>query len=96
MDAVSAECVCVTPCGLEAPVTVLWTTAHVWPVTSRSVTAEEHVNVAPVSALTPNSRVPPVKLALPVQGSVLKTSKFKMKTCHCTITVTLAYVDLYF
>lgn len=62
----SAECVCVTPCGPEAPVTVLWTIAHVWPATTRSVTAEEHVIVAPVSALTPNSRVPPVKHVLPV------------------------------
>lgn len=81
----SAECVCVTPCGPEVPVTVLWTTAHVWPVTSRSVTAEEHVNVAPVSALMPNSKVPLVKLVLPVQESVLKTSKFKMETCYVNI-----------
>lgn len=71
----SAECASVTPCGPAAPVTVLWTTTRVWPATSRSVTAEEHVNVAPVSALTPNSRVPLVKPVLPVQESVLNTSK---------------------
>lgn len=75
MDAASAECVCVTPCGQEAPVIAPWTIAHVWPPTSRSVTAEENVNVAPVSAPTPNSRVPPVKPAPPVQESALSTSK---------------------
>lgn len=75
MDAVSAECVSVTPCGPEAPVIVLWTTARVWPATSRSVTEEERVNVAPASVLTPSSRVPPVRLARPVQESVLSTSK---------------------
>lgn len=79
----SAKCVCATPCGQEVPVTVLWTTAPVWPVTSRSVMAEEYVNVAPVSAMMPNFRGPPVKLALPVQESALRTSKFKIKTCHC-------------
>lgn len=88
MDAVSAECVSVTPCGLEVPVIVLWTTAHVWRATSRSVTAEERVNVALANALTPNSRVPPVRPALPVQESVLNTSKSEMKTCHCTNTNT--------
>lgn len=65
----------VIPCGPEAPVIVLWTTAHVWPATSRSATAEEHVNAACASALTPNSRVPPVRLVLPAQESVLNTSK---------------------
>lgn len=83
MDAVSAECVSVTPCGPEVPVIVLWTTAHVWPATSNSVTAEERVNVAPASVLIPNSRVPPVRLVLPVQGSALNTSKTEMKTCQC-------------
>lgn len=79
MDAVSVECVSVTPCGPEAPVIALWTTAHVWPATSRAVMAEESVNVAPASALTPNSRVPPVRLALPAQECVLNTSKSEIK-----------------
>ncbi len=80
MDAVSAECVSVTTCGPEAPVIVLWTIARAWPATSRSVTAGELVNVAPASALTPNSRVQPVRLALHVQESALNTSKSKMKS----------------
>lgn len=99
MDAVSAEYVSVTPCGPEVPVIVLWTTARVWPATNRSVTAEERVNVAPASALTPNSRVPPVRLALPVQESVLNKSKSEMKTYQCTNTFNLSYItyfDVYF
>lgn len=84
MAAVSAECVSVTLCGPEVPVIALWITARVWPATSRSVTAEERVNVALASALIPNSRVPPVKLALPVQESVLNTSRSEIKMCQYT------------
>lgn len=93
------ECVSVTPCGPEALVIALWTTTRVWPATSRSVMAEEHVNVALASALTPNSRVPPVRLALPAQECVLNTSKSEMKTFRCTNTFTLSnimYFDVYF
>lgn len=75
MDDVCAGSVSATPCGAVEPVTVLWTTAHVWPPTSRSVTAEEDVSVAFASAQTPSSRVPHVKPALPVQESALNTSK---------------------
>lgn len=71
----SAECASVNPCGLGVPVTVLWTTEHVWPATSSSVTAEEGVNVAPASVMTPNSRAPHVKHARPVQQSAQSTSK---------------------
>lgn len=79
MDAVSVECVSVTPSGLEVPVIALWTTALAWPATSRSVMAEEYVNVATVSALTPNSRVLPVRLALPAPECVLNTSKCEIQ-----------------
>lgn len=84
MDAANAECVSVTPCGPEVPVIVLWMTKRVWPATSSSVTAEEVVTVAFASALTPNSRVPPVRLVPPVQESALNTSKSEMKMCQCT------------
>lgn len=89
MDAVSAECVSVTLYGLGAPATALWTIALVWPATNRSVMAEERVIVAPVSALTPNSRAPPVRLALPVQGSVQKTSKSINKYLRCELNETV-------
>lgn len=82
MDAVSAECVSVTQCGLALPVTALWTTAHVWPPTSKSVMAEEHVYVVHASALIPNSRVPHVKPAPHVQESVQSTSKSESKNIH--------------
>lgn len=75
MGAVSAECVSVNLCGREALAIALWITAHVQPATSRSVTAEGRVNVASASAPTPNSRVPPVRPALPAQECVQNTSK---------------------
>lgn len=78
MDAVSAECVSVTLCGLEVLVIVLWTTARVLPATSRCVMAEEIVNVAPASARIRNSRVPPVRPVQHVQESALNTSMSKM------------------
>lgn len=71
----NAEFVSVIQCGLEVPVIALWTTPHVWPAISRSAMAEAHVTAAPASAPTPNSRVLPVKSALPVQECVLNTSK---------------------
>lgn len=75
MDAASAGFASVIHCGLEVPVIALWTTPHAWPAISRSATAEAHVTAAPASAPTPNSRVPPVRSALPVQECVLNTSK---------------------
>lgn len=79
MESVNAESVSVNQCGLEVPVIALWTTPHVWPAISRSATAEASVTAAPASALMPNSRVPPVKSALPVQECVQNTSK----QCGC-------------
>lgn len=79
MDAVSAEFVSVIPCGLEVPVIALSTTLHVWPAINRSAMAEANVTAAPASAPTPNSRVPHVRSALPVQECVLNTSKL----CGC-------------
>lgn len=86
MDVASAESVSVSQCGLEVPVIALWTTAPVWQAISRYAMAEEHVNVAPASALIQNSRVPPVRLALPVQECVLNISKSKLKKSKCTNT----------